>query len=242
MEYDLIRDDGQILRYTVQNGVISPPPGISIRLSVTGSGYTVADDEDNVEVYSSAGVLQSITSRAGVVQTISYDTSGLFSGVTDSFGNTLTVARNSQGAVGSINFSGGRSVSYTYDSSNRLSTVTNLDGTTRSYMYRDSRFAHALLTSVVDESGTTYSSWSYDAQERGISTQQAGGANAATLVYNSDGSVTDTDALGAVRTFSYTRVGDINRVNGISGSQCPTCQESSATTYDSYGWVASRTD
>jgi len=242
MEYDLIRDDGQILRYTVQNGVISPPPGISIRLSVTGSGYTVADDEDNVEVYSSAGVLQSITSRAGVVQTISYDTSGLFSGVTDSFGNTLTVARNSQGAVGSINLSGGRSVSYTYDSSNRLSTVTNLDGTTRSYMYRDSRFAHALLTSVVDESGTTYSSWSYDAQERGISTQQAGGANAATLVYNSDGSVTDTDALGAVRTFSYTRVGDINRVNGISGSQCPTCQESSATTYDSYGWVASRTD
>lgn len=81
MEYDLIRDDGQILRYTLQNGVINPPPGISIRLSVSGSGFTVTDDDDNVEVYSPAGVLQSVTNRAGVVQTISYDASGRFSGV-----------------------------------------------------------------------------------------------------------------------------------------------------------------
>jgi RHS repeat-associated protein len=241
MEYDLIRDDGQILRYTLQNGVINPPPGTSIRLSVTGSGYTVTDDGDNVEVYSSAGVLQSITSRAGVVQTISYDTSGQFSGVSDSFGNTLTVTRNSQNAIGNINLSGGGSVSYAYDSRNRLSTVTNQDGTTRSYAYGDSRFVNA-LTGVGDENGTTYSSWSYDAQERGISTQQAGGADAGTLVYNGDGSVTVTDALGAVRTFSYTRIGDINRVSGISGSQCPTCQESAATSYDGYGWAAGRTD
>lgn len=241
LEYDLIRDDGQILRYTVSNGVVNSPPGISIRLSVTGSGYTVTDDDDNVEVYSSAGVLQSITSRAGVVQTISYDANGQFSGVTDSFGNALTVTRNSQSAIGGINLSGGGSVSYTYDSANRLSTVTSLDGTTRSYVYGDSRFVNA-LTAVVDESGTTYSSWGYDAQERGISSQEAGGANAGTLVYNSDGSVTVTDALGAVRTFSYTRIGDINRVSGISGSQCPTCQESAATTYDSNSWVASRTD
>ena len=241
MEYDLIRDDGQILRYTAQNGAINPPPGISIRLSVSGSGYTVTDDDDNVEVYSSSGVLQSITSRAGVVQTISYDTSGRFSGVSDSFGNTLSVTRNAQSAIGSISLSGGGTVSYAYDSSNRLSTVTSLDGTTRSYVYGDSRFINA-LTAVVDESGTTYSSWSYDGLERGISTQEAGGANAGTLVYNADGSVTDTDALGAVRIFSYTRIGDINRVIGISGSQCPTCQESAATTYDSYGWVAGRTD
>ena len=67
-------------------------------------------------------------------------------------------------------------------------------------------------------------------------------ANSTTFLYNADGSVTTTDALGAVRTFVYTRSGDVNQVGSISGSQCPTCRDSAATTYDSYGWVASRTD
>jgi len=240
IEYDLVRDDGQILRYTLQNGVINNPPGVSIRLAVTGSGFTVTDDDDNVEIYSTAGVLQSITSRAGVVQTISYDSSGLFHGVVDSFGNSLTVTRNTRGTIGSIALSGGGSVQYGYTLL-RLTTVTNLDSTVRTYVYGDSRFVNA-LTSVVDESNTTFASWAYDAQERATSTQEAGGAGAATLVYNANGSVTATDALGAVRTFSYSRSGDINKVTSISGSQCPSCQESAATTYDSAGWIASRTD
>ena len=72
IEYDVVRDDGQILRYPVQGGVVTNPAGISVRFAVTGSGFTVTDDDDNVETYNSSGVLQSITSRAGVVQTISY--------------------------------------------------------------------------------------------------------------------------------------------------------------------------
>jgi RHS repeat-associated protein len=241
LEYDLIRDNGQTLRYTVQNGVINNQPGVSIRLAVTGSGFTVTDDDDSVEVYNSAGMLQSVTSRAGVVQTISYDSNGLFHEVIDSFGNSLIVTRNAQGRIGSIALSGGGTVQYGYDNVGRLSTVTNLDNTSRSYIYGNASFPNA-ITSLVDESGTTYSSWGYDTLERATSTYEAGGADAQALVYNSDGSVTVTDALGAVRTFSYSRVGDINKVIGISGSQCPTCQDSAATTYDSAGWVASRTD
>jgi len=241
LEYDLIRDNGQTLRYTVQNGVINNQPGVSIRLAVTGSGFTVTDDDDSVEVYNSAGMLQSVTSRAGVVQTISCDSNGLFHEVIDSFGNSLIVTRNAQGRIGSIALSGGGTVQYGYDNVGRLSTVTNLDNTSRSYIYGNASFPNA-ITSLVDESGTTYSSWGYDTLERATSTYEAGGADAQALVYNSDGSVTVTDALGAVRTFSYSRVGDINKVIGISGSQCPTCQDSAATTYDSAGWVASRTD
>jgi hypothetical protein len=63
-EYDVTRDDGQILRYPVANGVITNPPGISLRLAVTSSGFTLTDDDDNVETYNGAGALQSITSRA----------------------------------------------------------------------------------------------------------------------------------------------------------------------------------
>jgi RHS repeat-associated protein len=241
VEYDVIRDDGQTLRYTLQNGVINNPPGVSLRLAVTGSGFTVTDDEDTVENYNTAGVLQSITTRAGLVQTISYDANALFYKVIDSFGNTLTVTRNSQGGIGSITLSGGGVVSYGYDSQLRLTTVTNLDGTSKSYVYGDSSFLNA-LTSLVDESGTTYSTWGYNSQEQATSTQEAGGADAQALTYNSDGSVTVTDSLGAVRNFGYTRVGDVNKVTAIGGSQCPTCQESAATTYDNAGWVSSRTD
>jgi RHS repeat-associated protein len=241
IEYDLVRDDGETLRYTLQNGVINNQPGVSIQLAVTGPGFTVTDNNDNVEVYNSAGVLQSVTSRAGVVQTISYDSNGLFRELIDSFGNSMIVTRNAQGSIGSIALSDGGTVQYGYDSVGRLSTVTNLDNTSRSYIYGNASFPNA-ITQLVDESGVTYSTWVYDTLERATSTQQAGGASAQSLVYNSDGSVTVTDALGAVRTFSYSRMGDINKVVGISGSQCPTCQESAATTYDSAGWVSSRTD
>ena len=251
VEYDLIRDDGQTLRYTLQNGVINNPLGISVRLAITASGFTVTDDQDNVERYNASGVLQSITSRAGVVQTISYDNSGLFSGVIDSFGNSLTVARNAFSNIVSIVLSGGGTVQYGYNpnsdpgptgtATSLLTSVTNLDGTTRSYVYGNGLFLNA-LTAEVDENGTNFSSWTYDAQERGISSQLAGGANATSLVYNADGSVTVTDALGAIRTFRYSRIGDINRVSAIDGSQCSTCQDSAATTYDSAGYVSSRTD
>lgn len=63
-----------------------------------------------------------------------------------------------------------------------------------------------------------------------------------TLQYPGNGSVTSTDALGAVRTFTFNVIGEQNRVTSISGSQCSTCSEKAATTYDSAGFVSSRTD
>jgi RHS repeat-associated protein len=175
-------------------------------------------------------------------QTISYDSNGLFLEAKDSFGNSLTVSRNTQGSIGGITLNGGGTVQYGYANGGAfLTSVTNLDGTVNGYEYGDPNFPNA-LTIEIDENGTQFSSWGYDSQERATSSQLAGGANATTLVYNPNGTVTITDALGAVRTFSYTRIGDINRVTAISGSQCATCQEMAATTYDAYGWVSSRTD
>ncbi len=225
----------------MQNGVINNPPGISLRLASVSSGFTLTDDQDNVESYDSNGVLRSIAQRSGVVQTLTYDSNGRLASIVDSFGNSLIISRNATAQIGGVTLNGGASVHYGYDAETRLTTVTNADSTTRTYAYGDSSFANA-LTSETDESGVQYSTWNYDALERATSTQEAGGANAATLTYNGDGSVTTTDALGAVRKFAYQRIGDINRPISISGSQCPTCQEMAATTYDSAGWVSSRTD
>jgi YD repeat-containing protein len=240
-EYDVIREDGQTLRFPVIGGAIVNPPGYSLRLTLTGSGFTVTDDQDTVEQYDVSGHLQSITSRTGVTQTLSYNTAGQLASVVDTFGHSLTFSYYSWGGMSSVAVNGGASVQYTYGSWLMLATATNLDGTTRSYSYTDANNPKS-LTGFVDESGTTESAWAYDAQNRAVSTQQAGGANAVSLVYNSDGTVTSTDALGAVRLFTFTRIGDVQRPISISGSQCPTCEEPAATTYDTAGWVSSRTD
>ena len=146
-------------------------------------------------------------------------------------------------AIGLLGSGGARAqtVQYSYDAQGRLSTVTQADGTTQTYLYENAAFPNA-MTGLIDETGTRFSSWGYDAQGRATSTSEAGGAGAHTLVYNADGSVLVTDALGAQRTFTFGRYGDRNLVTGISGAQCPTCSEGKATTYSLRGWVSSRTD
>src|ERR1700730_11658245 len=134
-----------------------------------------------------------------------------------------------------------QTVQYSYDTQGRLSTVTNPDSTTSQYLYENTSFPNA-LTGLLDENASRFSSWGHDTQGRATSTSEAGGAGATTLVYNADRSVTVTDALGALRTFTFGRYGDRNLVTGISGSQCPTCSEPKATTYDLAGFLSSRTD
>ena len=242
IEYNIVRDDGKVLRYTVQGGVVTAPLGVSLRLAVTSSGFTLTDEQDNVETYNGSGALQSITSRSGVVQTITHDPSGRWSGVTDSFGNSMTIGLNSGSQIASVSINGGTAVQFAYDSSNRLTTVTNADSTTHTYEYTNSAFPNA-LTSEVDENSTTYATWGYDSQERATSSSLAGGANAVTVAYNYPNSTTVTDALGAIRTFSFGRFGEAMPVTGISGAPClQNCADAASTTYDSGGWVSGRTD
>jgi YD repeat-containing protein len=140
VEYDVVQDDGQTLRYTNQGGAITAPPGVSLQLTQTASGFTVTDDQDNVETYNANGVLQSIRSRAGMVQTMAYDSNGRLSTVTDSVGNVLTLGRAATGQVGSVSINSGTSVRFSYDAQLRLGTVTKLDATTRTYVYGNAAF------------------------------------------------------------------------------------------------------
>jgi YD repeat-containing protein len=101
--FDATRDDGQLISFTLQGASIVAPPTIGLKLQQTSNGYTLTDENDNVEAYDANGRLLSITSRAGVVETMNYDTSNRLSTVADSFGHSLSL---------------------TYDSQNRLSSVT----------------------------------------------------------------------------------------------------------------------
>jgi len=100
--YNVTRDDGQLIRFTILGGVITAPPGIALKLQETASGYALTDASDTTETYDSNGVLQIITTRTGVVQTMFYDTSGRLSTVTDSFGHQLTLGYDPQNRVISV--------------------------------------------------------------------------------------------------------------------------------------------
>jgi RHS repeat-associated protein len=240
-EIDAYRDDGQMIRFPVVNGAFVPSPGVSLRLAAISGGYTLTDDDDVVETYNSTGQLQSIKTRAGVVQTVAYDASNRLSTITDSFGHALALAYNASNQLATITADGTAVVQYAHDSSGRLSVVTNADSTSTTYVYENSSFPNA-LTGLIDESANRYMTWGYNTSGQAVSAQSAGGAGAVTVSYPTSNTATVTDALGAVRTFTYTRQGDRALPSSISGSQCPTCVEGAATTYDASGFVASRTD
>lgn len=100
--YQATRDDGQVVSFMANGGAITASPNVALTLQATGSGYTLSDESDNLESYDSNGVLLSVTTRAGVVQTVGYDGLGRLSTVTDSFGHRLTLTYNGQGYIASM--------------------------------------------------------------------------------------------------------------------------------------------
>ena len=238
---DVIRDDGQVMTYFPVGPDFVSQTGNRLKVTETMSGYTVIDENESTESYDTNGVLQSLTTRAGTSQTMTYDGSGRLSTVSDDFGHALTLDYDSSGRLETVTDSASGVTEYAYDSEDRLSVVTHQDSTTRTYVYEDSTFIDH-LTGIIDESSERFSTWSYDTIGRGVSAELAGGANGATLVYQSNGTVTVTDALGAVRTFSYQSIGARNVITGISGSSCPGCDAGAGVAYDGNWFVKKRTD
>lgn len=100
--FDVVRDDGQVIRFWTQSGALRSSAGVTLRLMQTTSGFEIHDGNDTVERYNTGGILLSITTRAGVVQTMSYDTSGRLSTVTDSFGHRLVFGYDAQNRLISV--------------------------------------------------------------------------------------------------------------------------------------------
>jgi RHS repeat-associated protein len=241
VQLDATRDDGRVVRFQIINGVVVSPPGVKLRLLQTTGGFELTDVDDSIEFYNQAGRLQSIRTRAGLTYSLAYDASLRLSTVTDSFGQQISLAYDASGRLATLTDLAGNIVQYAYDSAKRLSSVTNADSTSRIFLYENTAYPYA-LTGVTDEIGNRYSTWTYNAEGRGTGTQEAGGANAVSLVYNVDGSVKVTDALGAVRVFSFTRIGDASLSTGISGSPAPGCGVAASMSYDTAGFMSSSTD
>ena len=228
--------------------------------------YVAAGDE--TETYDASGRLFSIVSRSGLAQTLtnSDGTSGSNGGfvldatgqpttailpaglpirASDNFGRTITFGYDSSSRVVRLTDPAGGAYLFAYGAGSNLVSIGFPDGIVRGFAYNETVNTSGAslpdaLTGIIDENGVRFATFKYDAQERIVSTEHAGGAQSYTLSYGA-GSTTVTDALGAARTYGFRTVLDVFKNTGIGGPACPSCGPA-AQTFDANGNVSSRAD
>ena len=175
-----------------------------------GSNWTLTDINGTVETYTSSGstgTLQTITLRNGYTRTMSWS-GGQLNTITDSYGRTLAL-NYSGGTISYITTPDSTTITYGYGTSGGQTVLTSVSYPTTpatgfTYQYTDATNPQS-ITAILDGAGQTYASWTYDSQNRATSSTMGGtvGANATTLAYNSNGSVTVTNALGVADTYFF---------------------------------------
>ena len=242
-----IRPDGRIVYFRSVGGIWTPDSDVTDRLAALTdggghfTGWVYKTSEDEVETYDARGKLVSIADRAGRRQTFAYGGTGRLSSVTDPFGRALNFSYDAQNRVATVTDPVGKAYAFAYDSNSNLSSITFPDNAQRTYLFEDTRFPNA-LTGIIDENGSRFATWAYDAEGRAVLSEHAGGAGRTTLTYNADGSSVVKDALGTSRTYRFKTPFSQVRSSSIEGPTCSSCGSAAATAYDSNGFVASRTD
>jgi RHS repeat-associated protein len=265
----LWRQDGSQAIFTGEMGnnsesptttIFTPQPGVTDQLSfgplpswVDGelntlvqagkNGFTNLRSDGSVEYYSATGLLLTVRNPHRSAVFFYYDANNRLIRVQGSWYSTLNVTYDTSGRIKTI---GG--CTYSYDAAGNLSQVTYADNTAVTYLYEDTNHPHA-LTGVIDEKANRYTTWSYDALGRAISSQHAGGVDAFTINSYSVDSSNDiisavvTEPTGLQRNLTFILINGINHLASVSGP-CTECGDKRKTiSYDSATrFVQSETD
>ncbi len=208
-------------------------------LSAQPTGWKLVTADDTVENYTPAGLLSTITTRAGLVTSLAYDASNRLITVTGPFGHKLTFLYDASNRVSQMTAPGGGVYLYAYDAASNLVSVTYPDASVRSYVYENATYPNA-LTGIIDEKGNRFATWAYDSQGRAISSQHAGGADLTKIAYNGTAS-TVTDARGNTHTYTFGTQFNVIKPTALTGTPLPSLG-GKAFSYDANGFIASRTD
>ncbi len=181
------RPDGQELNFYNNGGGWICDSDVDYTLTPSGTTWTLTDHNDTTEVYDGTfGLLQSIMLRNGYTQTMIY-VNGQLATVTDSYTRQLAFTY-SNGTVSTVTTPDGLVLTYGYNSvyytNDQLASVSYSTSpvTSQHYLYQNSNQPYA-LTSVQDENGATYRSWTYDGLGRGLTSQMGSAANLTTATY-----------------------------------------------------------
>ena len=207
--------------------------------SAQPTGWKLVTAEDTVENYTPAGLLSTITTRAGLVTSLAYDASNRLITVTGPFGHKLTFIYDGSNRVSQMTAPGGGVYTYAYDAASNLVSVAYPDSSVRRYVYENTTYPNA-LTGIVDENGIRFATWAYDSQGRAISSQHAGGADLTKIAYNGAAS-TVTDARGNAHTYSFGTQFNVIKPTALTGTPLPSLG-GKAFSYDANGFIAVRID
>lgn len=193
------RPDGNVIYFVQSGGNWIGDPGVTLRLSQDGSGWTLTDSQDISERYDTSGRLIWLQNRVGLRQTLTYQAGQMT--VTDPFGRAL-VFTYANGRVATVTDPANQIYAYAYDAVGNLQNVQYPGSVGHTYHYEDSRFPSA-LTGITDENGHRFASYAYDSQERAVSSEHSNGAGRVSLTFNTNGTVTLIDSLNASRTQGF---------------------------------------
>src|SRR6266700_2758243 len=170
---------------------------------------------------------------------------GLLIRAADNFGRTLAFGYGMALRVVKLTDPAGGVYQFAYGANNNLASIVFPDNATRTYVYNEPANTGGVnlftaLTGIVDENGARFATFQYDAQERIVATEHAGGAQRYTLSYGADGTVV-TDPLGATRSYGFQLTLGAFKNTGVSGPACPACGPAGQS-FDANGNVSSRAD
>jgi YD repeat-containing protein len=240
---ELTLADGRVVYFFEDNGVITASATELGTLKRIGTGYQYTSPFHEVLDFDDDGYLTRMTSNGGIVRTLSRHTNKVF--VTDNLGYALWITEDAkhQPVAVTSKFKNitDDTVEYKYDNEDRLIKVT-IDGASREYHYEDTRFPRA-LTSITNENGVRYATWTYDDKGRANSNMHAGNKDKVSITYNSDSQTTFTNPLGRKYTYNYTVIDGLKRITSISGAASSLCPAiGSSYQYNAKGLVIAATD
>ena len=204
-------------------------------------GYLYTTEDNNKEYYNTDFKLERIEYLGGEALDLTYDTSDRLDEVEDEHGRTLEFTYDGSDRVSTVTTPDGV-YTYTYDTNNNLEEVERPDTTTIEYHYENTTYVNA-LTGITDENNVRYATWGYDTEGRVNSSEHAGSVDDFTVTYNSDDTVTVTNALGKQTVYSYLVINGVRKittVDGIASTHCPAA--SRENTYTADGYVETSTD
>jgi YD repeat-containing protein len=246
------RPDGSFVSFTSNSGTYTPDSDVDLKLTLSGTTWTLTDQNDNSEIYFTSGnegVLQSVTQRNKYTQALTYS-HGQIAFVSDSYTRKLTFGYSSGllTTVSTPEFTSGLTYSYVNFSSaakNLLTTVTyaTSPATHQTYLYENTSYPYA-LTGITDENGKRHATWGYDSLGRGILSELAGAVNYTSVTYDdTTGNRTVTGPLGIVETYKFAPLQGVPKVIEIDrAANSPVVAASETFAYDSNGYRSSLND
>jgi RHS repeat-associated protein len=228
----LYRPEGAVVNtYTAASNVYLARNGSGLQArSLSSDQYAVYLKDGSSELYvrgtgCTGFRLESVTDGAGRVTTLEYDDGACELGpdrIIGPFGHTLEIVYDSTtDLIDYLVDPASNEIDYDYvtGSFTQLETVTYQDATSQTYLYENTHAIGAhFLTGIIDEEGIEYAAFTYDDRGRAISTSHANGYHLWEFDYDSETSVTATDAnsVETVYNFRTDNAGTGRITNGIA--------------------------